>query len=99
MLVRREGSVWLLAGLTKHSHYRTTGEPRIPVSHWSEVGLPVPSYLWSSRLVSVSLLDVYEIMGHVDTSLAARISMAVQLPHEDDLALQRTAIEYHGWAF
>lgn len=96
VLIRREGSVWLVAGLTKQSHYKTTGEPRIPVAHWAEVGLQIPSYLWSTHLVRVSVLEVFDVMGFADASLAARISFSAQLSVEDDLALQRAAIEFHG---
>jgi hypothetical protein len=86
----------LVAGLTKQSHYKTTGEPRIPVAHWAEVGLQIPSYLWSTHLVRVSVLEVFDVMGFADASLAARISFSAQLSVEDDLALQRAAIEFHG---
>ena len=92
VLVRREGALWHVMGLTTRPQY-ADGSPRTAVPNPSAVGLHSRGFLWGDRLTRVSVLDVDRHIGWVDHELAQLIAAQVSLGPSDTTSLMRAAME------
>lgn len=76
VLLRRDGSRWLVMGLTTRSNF-ADGRPRLAVPNSIACGLGVrESFLWG-RPTWVCALDIGDHIGKADDSLLALISHAL----------------------
>jgi hypothetical protein len=78
VLVRREGDLWRVMGLTTRTHYNN-GSRRRPVPNYRAVGLSRPGFLWGDRLTNVSAADLGRVLGRMDDGLARAIIMLARL--------------------
>lgn len=74
ILVRRDGCVWYVMGLTTKPTYNDRTARRV-VPRPDAVGLSNrrPSYLWADHLTRVAVLDIDKHIGWVDNDLARTI--------------------------
>jgi hypothetical protein len=92
VLVRREGALWHVMGLTTKSHY-ANGSPRTAVPNPAAVGLHSRGYLWGERLTRVSVLDIDGHIGWVDRELADLITVQASLSPSDAPRLMGATLE------
>src|SRR5690348_2565799 len=87
ILVEDVDGQWNTLGLTTNPQY-LSGQPRVAVSNWRQVGLKCPGYIWGNRLTRVSYLDLGDHIGWVDESLVTEIESLLDL-HPDVLTQLR----------
>ena len=92
VLIRREGALWHVMGLTTKSEY-ANGSPRTAVPNPRAVGLHSPGYQRGDRLTRVSVLDVDRHIGWVDQELARLIAAQASLNRSDTGNLMRMTME------
>ena len=80
LVSERPTGAWRVLCLTSQPIYRTDGKPRVALRHWATAGLRGPSYLWSTRLTSVSLWQLDRLIGWLTSSDARLIAQASSQP-------------------
>ncbi len=91
VLITCEGSYWHVMGLTTQSCYAKSGERRVPIPDFANVGLTKPGYLWGGNLTRVRTVDLGGHIGWVDVPLARAIDLVVGLYRSAYQALVESA--------
>lgn len=94
VIVDRVDGHYRTMGLTSKGTYKN-GAPRVPVPDPATVGLRGPGYLWGDHLTNVSVLDIGNHIGWVDSRLAEAIIQLAELPETLAELLRAAAAEHH----
>lgn len=90
LLVRRVDGHWQGMGFTTRPSY-ASGAPRVAIPDPKTVGLTSSGFLWGDRLTSVSVLDIHQVIGQVNPSLAEAVIGLARLSCADAAALRTAA--------
>lgn len=94
VIIDRVDGHYRTMGLTSNRTYRN-GSLRVPVPDPAMVGLRGPGFLWGDHLTNVSVLDIGDHIGWVDSRLAEAIIQLADLPEALARLLRAAAAEHH----